>query len=163
MTGVQTCALPISVFRPHGSGIPSEPIFFGEKTQDIVRKFIRLRYEMLPYNYSLAYENTLNGTPLARPVFLDESTPSASPTLQSYYWGPSLLVAPVTEPGKKTMKILFPKGKWYNWWTGETYEGQKIHNVALSPETYPLFAKGGSFVPMCPPLFNTDKDRKSVV
>jgi alpha-glucosidase (family GH31 glycosyl hydrolase) len=72
------------VFRPHGSGIPSEPIFFSPEPQKIVKDFIRLRYSFLPYNYSLAYQNSTQGIPMARPVFYQQKQPENDLQTWSY-------------------------------------------------------------------------------
>lgn len=144
------------VFRPHGSGIPSEPIFFGPATREIVKEFMRLRYSLLPYNYSLAYENALYGLPLARPVFFDAPMPRYKSEEWQYMWGPSLLVVPVVEPGTRNLRVRLPEGKWYHWWTGKAYSGGRNIRVETPPDQIPLFARGGSFIPMTRPLPTTD-------
>jgi oligosaccharide 4-alpha-D-glucosyltransferase len=151
------------VFRPHGSGIPSEPIFFSQPTQDIVKTFMRLRYALLPYNYSLAYENSLYGWPLARPVFFHSSMPVCKFDEWQYMWGPSLMVAPVVDPGTRKMRVKLPAGKWYDWWTGIAYSGGRIIRVTTPPDRIPVFARGGSFIPMTRPLLTTDHYRSDTI
>lgn len=147
------------VFRPHGSGHPSEPIYWDTTTKDIVRKAIELRYRMLPYNYSLAWENTRTGTPLARPLWYEQpETKALYEISDSYYWGPSLLVAPVLKGGAKERKLYLPKGIWYDFATGEKHEGGKWLNHKLVPNSIPVFAKGGSFVPMTKNTFSNTEE-----
>ncbi len=145
------------ILRPHGSGIPSEPIFFSPETQKIVKDFIRLRYSFLPYNYSLAYQNSTQGIPMARPVFYQQKQPENDLQTWSYFWGPSLLVSPVVEKNEQKHTLWLPKGKWYNWWTGEVYKGARKIKIQNHIQELPLFARGGSFIPMIHPIQNTDE------
>ncbi|MGC8865575.1 MAG: TIM-barrel domain-containing protein [Bacteroidales bacterium] len=147
------CFSPI--LRPHGSGIPSEPIFFSRPTQDIVRKFMLLRYQLLPYNYSLTWENYKEGTPLARPLFAHRTAPSNELETWSYFWGPSLLVSPVLEKGEKWHRLWLPEGSWYYFFNDRIYEGNKKLRFRNRIDELPLFVRAGSFLPMVPPLQNT--------
>ncbi|MDP5041513.1 MAG: DUF4968 domain-containing protein, partial [Paraglaciecola sp.] len=99
------------VFRPHGQEeIAPEPIFHDKQTKDILREHIKLRYAMLPYNYSLVYENSLTGMPLMRPVFFeDESNPVLMDIKDSYMWGKALLVKPITSPDIDEVQVTLPK------------------------------------------------------
>jgi len=99
------------ILRPHGSGIPSEPIFFNKTTRRIVRNFMDLRYRLLPYIYTTAWEAHAKGMPIVRPLFYafpEDST--AYHTVDEYLFGDDFLVAPVLEPGIKTMKVYLPEG-----------------------------------------------------
>ena len=85
------------VFRPHAQdNIAPEPIFHADPVKSIARKFIQLRYDMLPYNYSLAFENALYGTPLMRPLAMAYGESDWFENADSYLWGDGLLVSPVT-------------------------------------------------------------------
>jgi len=145
------------VFRPHGSGIPSEPIFFNPETQKIVKDFIHLRYSLLPYNYSLAYQNTTQGIPMARPLFYQLKQPENDLQSWSYFWGPSFLVSPIVEKNEQKHTLWLPKGKWYDWWTGEVYRGGRKIKIQNHIQQLPLFARAGCFIPMIPPIQTTDK------
>lgn len=145
------------ILRPHGSGMPSEPVFFNDTTQRIVRQFMKLRYELLPYIYTTAWQTTTNGSPLVRPMFWQNPDDQRFDELFSqYYFGDHLLVAPVTEAGKQTMDIELPKGLWYHFWTGKRVQGGKRIQVQLSLESIPVFAKGGSVIPRIAPVNHTD-------
>lgn len=146
------------ILRPHGSGIPSEPVYWSAQTQDIVRRYIKLRYAMLPYNYSLAYQNATSGMPLMRPLFYQfpDDTVAFSSDNQ-YMWGDNLMVAPVIEKGKNTQSIYFPAGNWFDFHTGVEYKGKTRIDFPINIENIPVFAKAGSFIPLTAPLTTTDK------
>lgn len=145
------------ILRPHGSVIPSEPVFWSEKTQDIVRTYMQLRYAMLPYNYTLAYLNATTGSPLMRPLFYQfTNDTTASRVEDEYMWGENLLVAPVIKKGLTSRSIYLPEGKWYDFITGTEYNGSSRVDFPLTIENLPVFAKEGSFIPMTKPVTSTD-------
>jgi len=145
------------IFRPHGSGIPSEPIFFNDTTQGIVREAIKMRYRLMPYIYTLAYENTTTGKPLVKPLFYEEPTSKAFLNYSDVYmFGDAFLVAPVVRPGIETKEIIFPSGKWYDFYTDEVIDGGQNIEVEVSQEHIPVFVKAGSFIPMVPDFTTTD-------
>jgi oligosaccharide 4-alpha-D-glucosyltransferase len=145
------------VLRPHGSVIPSEPIFFNDTTQRIVRDFMKLRYRLLPYIYTVAWHTDVEGTPIIRPLFFeypDDST--AYSVIDEYFFGPDFLVAPVLNPGVKSLKVYLPKGLWYGWWDHQKFEGGKWITVPVDLETIPIFVKAGAFIPMVHAVNSTD-------
>jgi len=145
------------ILRPHGSGIPSEPVFFSLETQRIVRNSMKLRYAMLPYNYTLAWQNSENGAPLMRPLFYYFPDDSIAGSVENeYFWGDNILVAPVIEKGLKVQKIYLPSGQWYDFNSGKRYSGNQWINYSLTMEYIPFFVKAGSFIPMTTPLKTTD-------
>jgi len=145
------------ILRPHGSGIPSEPVFWSEQTQNIVRKYMKLRYAMLPYNYTLAFENATNGLPLMRPLFYQFANDTAACRVEDeYMWGDNLLVAPVIYKGKTQRSIYLPEGNWFDFHTGIEYTGKQYVDYTLDIENIPVFAKAGSFIPMTTPVTSTD-------
>lgn len=145
------------ILRPHGSVIPSEPVFWSEKTQDIVRTSMNLRYAMLPYNYTLAYQNATTGVPLMRPLFYQYPDDTAASRIENQYmWGENLLVAPVIQKGQTSRSIYLPEGKWFDFYSGIEYQGNENIKFPLNIENIPVFAKAGSFIPMTKPLISTD-------
>lgn len=145
------------ILRPHGSVIPSEPVFWSEKTQDIVRNYMKLRYAMLPYNYTLAYQNASNGAPLMRPLFYVYPNDTAASNVEDeYLWGDNLLIAPVTKKEIASRSIYLPEGKWYEFHSGKEFAGNIRADFPLTIENIPVFAKAGSFIPMTQPLTSTD-------
>ena len=147
------------VFRVHGDDkAPVEPIFYSENTQNFLKKFINLRYRMLPYNYTLAWLNSTKGEPITRPLFFEEpGNPEVAGIDDTYLWGPNLLVAPILEKGQKSRKIYLPKGNWFDFFTDEKIEGNQWIEKPVTLENIPVFARGGSFIPMIDPIQNTEK------
>jgi oligosaccharide 4-alpha-D-glucosyltransferase len=137
------------VFRPHAQDhIPSEPVFHDEDTVDKARDLIKLRYRLLPYLYTLAYENASQGTPIVRPTAYYHPAEQAFVDASRYYFGDALLVQPVTEPNQASVEVRLPSdSQWFNFWTGEVLSShqiqQDINNVPI-----PVYAKAGAFVPM---------------
>ncbi len=150
------------VYRPHAQEhIPSEPVFHDRETRDIVREYIELRYRLLPYIYTLAYENSVSGMPLMRPVFFeDESRPELIDIKDTYFWGDAFLVKPVTEPGLTSVPVDLPPGTWFNFWTGERVSGGRTVDTAIDLETIPVYVRAGSFIPTIP-LVQTTRDYSS--
>lgn len=146
------------VYRPHGdTNAPVEPVFYSQKAQKVLREYINLRYEMLPYNYSLAWLNTTKGTPLTRPLFFDEPENETIAAIDdTYLWGPNILVAPIFEQGQQTRRFYMPQGTWYDFFSGKKYAGGQWTEVSTTFEHIPVFAKGGSFIPMIEPIQTTD-------
>ena len=147
------------VFRPHGdSAAPVEPIFYSDSIQKILKKYINLRYQLLPYNYTLAWQNSVSGTPLTRPLFFEEpGNPVIATIDDTYLWGPNLLVAPVLHQGEKIRKMYLPKGNWFDFFTNEKTAGGRWIEKPVTLENIPVFARGGSFIPMIKPIRNTDE------
>ena len=145
------------VYRPHAQEhIPAEPVFHDRETRNIVRDFINLRYVLLPYNYTLAYENSTSGMPLMRPVFFeDESDTSLIDEKNSYLWGDAFLVAPVMDPGVDKVSVDLPQGVWFDFWNDTRYDGEQNVEVPVTLETIPILVRAGSFVPMTPEIQTT--------
>ncbi|MFT5675269.1 MAG: oligosaccharide 4-alpha-D-glucosyltransferase [Paraglaciecola sp.] len=146
------------VFRPHGQdNIAPEPVFHDKQTKDILRKYIKLRYAMLPYNYTLAFENSLRGMPLMRPVFFEEQNNSALIEIKdTYFWGDAFLVKPITAAGLSEVALTLPKGTWFDFWDETRYQGEQTINLEPNLEKLPVLVRAGSFVPMVAPFQSTD-------
>ncbi|WP_448212764.1 TIM-barrel domain-containing protein [Colwellia sp. MEBiC06753] len=155
------------VYRPHAQEhIAPEPVFHDEKTKAIARDFIKLRYQMLPYNYTLAYENSVSGMPLMRPLmFEDESNLTLVAEKNSYLWGDAFLVTPVTDPGVNSVKVHMPQGIWFDFWTdqelNQAANGQAIVDYPTELTTIPVMVRAGSFVPMAAAMTNTKQHDQS--
>lgn len=147
------------VYRPHAQDhIASEPVFHDQQTKDILRPFVKLRYRLLPYNYTLAYQNSSTGMPLMRPLFFsDESNAALIDNAQSYFWGDAFYVTPVTEPGVSSAPVFLPKGVWFDYWTGSRQVGGRTINAPVSLQTIPVFVKAGAFIPMTGDIGNTEQ------
>nr|5NPC_A Chain A, Oligosaccharide 4-alpha-D-glucosyltransferase [Cellvibrio japonicus]5NPD_A Chain A, Oligosaccharide 4-alpha-D-glucosyltransferase [Cellvibrio japonicus] len=150
------------VYRPHGQDhIPSEPVFQDEETKAILRPLVKLRYRMLPYIYTAAYQNTLTGMPLMRPLFFsDEKNPALIDNKTSYFWGDSLLVTPITQAGVESVSIPAPKGVWFDFWKDTRYQtdGAPL-TLPTDLHTIPVLVKAGAFMPYVPAVSTTEDYR----
>jgi oligosaccharide 4-alpha-D-glucosyltransferase len=146
------------VFRPHAQdNIAPEPIFHADPVKSIARKFIQLRYDMLPYNYSLAFENALYGTPLMRPVAMAYGESDWFENADSYLWGDALLVSPVTSANQTVWPTKLPEGVWFDFFSDTKYQGSQTVNYPLSQDNFPVWVKAGSFMPMTDGLSRTEQ------
>lgn len=138
------------VFRPHGQdNIAPEPIYHDKKTKDILRKYLKLRYQLLPYNYTLAYQNHLTGMPLMRPLFFEnENDLSLIDNKTSYLWGDVFYVTPIIDADVKTISVTLPKGVWFDYWNGNQYQGNQVVELPVTLENIPVLVKAGAFIPM---------------
>ncbi len=150
------CFSPI--LRPHGSDIPSEPVYFSDTTQQIVRDFIKLRYSLLPYIYTLTYLASIEGEPIVRPLFYEFPDDTATYSVgDEYMFGENLLVAPVIEQGQEMRQVYLPEGTaWYSFWHNIKYDGGQWIELETEPETIPVFVKAGSFIPFSQTVQTTD-------
>jgi len=136
------------VFRPHAQEeVPAEPVFRAERTKTLARDAIRLRYAMLPYNYSAAFDNSQTGLPLMRPIMFEGGDDGVAST---YLWGRDFLVAPVTEPGAQRKEVNFPKSAkvWFDFYSGAAHKGGINEVVPVVAEHIPVFVRAGAFVPL---------------
>ncbi len=147
------------VFRPHGTAledydksiksIPSEPCFLDEPHKSIVRNYINLRYQLLPYNYSLSYDQAVLGKPLMRPLYYYNFADSAALRADDeYLWGDNLLVAPVTTQGATARMLYLPAGKWYSLANNSVVDGGKMISQPADLKQIPVFAREGAFIPL---------------
>ncbi|WP_133405974.1 TIM-barrel domain-containing protein [Parashewanella tropica] len=144
------------VYRPHAQdNIAPEPVFHDETTKSIVRKFIKLRYQLLPYNYTLAFENSTKGLPLMLPMMFANSDNTSFDNANSYFWGEAFLVTPVVDPAVKHVEVQLPQGVWFDFFNHTRYQGGKTVSIPTQLETLPVLVKAGSFVPMVEPIQST--------
>jgi len=138
------------VMRAHGERNHNEVWSYGKQAQPILAKYLRLRYQLLPYAYSAAYQSYLTGAPYMRALFMDfPADPKATDIPDEYMYGPAFLVAPVTEQGATQRTVYLPAGcDWYNYWTDEKLHGGQTVVVDAPIDTLPLFVRAGSIVPL---------------
>jgi alpha-D-xyloside xylohydrolase len=140
----------LPIFRAHGSRPANEVWSYGKQAEPILEKYLRLRYTLMPYIYSLGYKTWLNGAPFMRALPLDfPNDPKVADLRDEYMFGPAFLVAPVTEQGATSRKVYLPAGAdWYNYWTQERVKGGQTITVQAPIDTLPLFVRAGSIIPM---------------
>lgn len=143
------------IFRAHGTDVPREVWQFGEPGSlyyDSQVRYIRLRYRLIPYIYSLSYRVTSEGYTLMRPLAMDfASDRRALESDDSYMFGPAFLVRPVFSPVSEedTVSTYLPgDGIWYDFDSGQVCEGGRMHVRRSVPDELPLYVRGGSIIPM---------------
>ena len=138
------------VMRAHGERNHNEVWAYGKQAEPILAKYLRLRYQLLPYTYSAAYRSYQTGAPYMRALFMDfPNDPKAADIPDEYMYGPAFLVAPVTEQGATQRTVYLPAGcDWYNYWTNERLHGGQTITVDAPIDTLPLFVRAGSIVPL---------------
>ena len=168
------------IFRPHAQQEePSEAIFKDAQTKALAKAAIELRYQMLPYNYSIAYENHDNGTPLLRPIFMEFPAAKWSFTeTETYMWGPSFLVHAITDSmtssKDKVYQTKLPSdASWFELSTGRLVVKSEVimtndgnFNVVSTPKTLhhiPVYVRSGAFIPMSPIVQSTEAYRDTAV
>ena len=146
------CFSPL--FRNHASlgTRPQEPWQFGKEILDIYRKYVKLRYSLIPYFYDLFYEEERTGAPIMRPlVFHYEKDENARVCNDEFMLGDRILVAPVVNQGAVRRMVYLPEGKWYDYWTREEITGP-VNFIAEAPlDTCPIYVKEGSVIPTMEP------------
>jgi alpha-D-xyloside xylohydrolase len=147
----------LPIFRTHGSRPANEVWSYGKEAEPILEKYLRLRYQLMPYIYSLGYKTWLTGAPFMRALPLDfPNDPKVSDLRDEYMFGPAFLVAPVTEQGATSRQVYLPTGAdWYNYWTLERVKGGQTITVQAPIDTLPLFVRAGSIVPLGAPVEST--------
>ncbi|MGE5529223.1 MAG: TIM-barrel domain-containing protein [Patescibacteria group bacterium] len=136
-------------FRTHGTRPGNEPWSFGAEAEAIVTGFIRLRYRLLPYIYSCAWELSRSGRPIMRAMCLDfADDPQAVAAEDQFMFGPALLVAPITEHGARARRVYLPAGVWYDFWTGERLDGGGPVEAPAPLARIPVYVRAGSIIPM---------------
>jgi len=139
------------IMRPHGCQQPREPWAFGPEAESIVERFIRLRYRLLPYTYTLAREANLVGLPFMRPLALHYPHDLRTRDLRDeYLWGRDILVAPVTTPRATSRRVYLPAGTWYDYWTNRRIRGGRTVSAAAPLDLMPLFIRAGAIIPLAP-------------
>ena len=121
------------------------------QVEPICRQYLELRYRLLPYTYALASQARDTGLPLMRALWLhypDDVTAAARG--DEYLWGRDLLVTPVVERGATNRHVYLPAGVWYDWWTGERFEGGREIVRPVDLATLPLYARAGAIIPLDP-------------
>jgi alpha-D-xyloside xylohydrolase len=138
------------IFRIHGYQTETEPWKYGEKVESNMRSMLNLRYRLIPYIYSEAWQVSKNGSTLMRPLVMDFNNDTAAiQQPYQYMFGKAFLIAPVTRPGITEWNVYLPKdAEWFDLWTGKRFNGGQTVTIAAPLEKIPVFVKAGSIVPM---------------
>ena len=142
---------PVEINNYNGAAIPDPSQLHDARVEPICRKYLELRYRMLPYLYSAVHESTTTGIPIMRALWLHfPDDPKAVQCEDEYLWGKSVLVAPVVEKGATSRRVYLPPSAWYDFWTGERLEGGREISRPVDHETMPLYVRAGSLLPLGP-------------
>lgn len=154
--------LQMAAFQPfcrtHSAGNdagaePQEPWSFGSKYEFIAKKFIQLRYLLLPYIYTTFWQHSQYGTPMVRSlVSVDQTDTESLYRTDEYMFGDKILVCPVNLPGAETRLVYLPKGRWFNFWDDTLETGGKEVNVPAPIDKMPLFIREGAVIPNYPKM-----------
>jgi alpha-D-xyloside xylohydrolase len=149
------------IFRVHGTRYPDENELwsYGPEAQKILVDYDNLRYRLLPYIYSEAWQVTSNHGTLMRPLVMDwRDDVDAQNTGDEYLFGPAILVNPVTTQGAISRSVYLPMTTWYDFWTGAKIEGGKHIEADAPLAKLPLYVRAGSIIPMGPTMeWSTEK------
>ena len=152
----------LPIFRTHGSRLYNEVWSYGKQAEPILIKYLKLRYQLMPYIYSLGGNTYRTGAPIIRALFMDfPDDPKVADLGDEYMFGPAFLVAPVTEQGATSRMVYLPAGvDWYNYWTNERVQGGQTIKADAPIETLPLLVRAGSILPLGEPIENTHQVQK---
>jgi alpha-glucosidase len=147
----------LAVFHPfcrtHSSGDhgDQEPWAFDEEVIDITRKFVNLRYQFLPYLYTMFWQYIEEGIPMLKPlVYYDQADTQTHYRNDEFIFGNQILVCPILEPNAIGRRMYIPSGQWYNYWTNNLVTGGKEIWVDTKYDEIPVFVKAGSVIPKYP-------------
>ena len=143
----------LPLMRVHGYVSNTEPWNFGPEAQQVITRCLQLRYRLLPYIYSNAAAVSMQGGTLMRPFVFD--FPDDALALQQsceYMFGKTLLVSPVTEADVHQWQTYLPQnaGGWYDFATNRHFDGGQTVTTAVDIAAIPVFARGGSILPLGP-------------
>ena len=142
---------PLEINNYNGAAIPDSSQLHNPQVEPICRKYLELRYRLLPYLYSAVRECATTGMPILRALWLHHpDDPKAVARQDEYLWGRDLLVAPVVEQGATSRKIYLPHGAWFDFWTGERVQGGAEISREVDLETTPLYVRAGAILPLGP-------------
>lgn len=149
--------IQLGVFHPfcrtHSSGDhgEQEPWMFGDEITGIVKKFIELRYQLLPYLYTSFWQYLDEGIPMLKSLVLyDQKDIQTHYRTDEFIFGDKIFVCPIIEPNSKGRRLYLPKGNWYNYWNDKRVKGGQEMWVDANIDILPIFVKEGAIIPKYP-------------
>lgn len=131
--------------------LPAPEDLHHPEVEEICRRYLNLRYQLLPYIYSAVHTTHATGVPLMRALWLAYPGDLRALSVDdAYMWGENLLVAPVTASAARERNVYLPRGLWFDYWTGEQISGGGNHTRSVDLATLPLYVKAGSILPHGP-------------
>jgi alpha-glucosidase/alpha-D-xyloside xylohydrolase len=130
---------------------PLESELNNPKIEPIAKNYTELRYQLLSYNYTLAWQARSSGMPMMRSMWLHYPNDKKARAIgDQYLWGRDLLIAPVYEKGATSRDVYLPAGQWYDWWTGEVETGGRTVQRTVDLATMPIYVRAGAIIPLDP-------------
>ncbi|QDW21962.1 glycoside hydrolase family 31 protein [Flavobacterium sp. KBS0721] len=149
--------IQLGVFHPfcrtHSSGDHGnqEPWAFDEEVINITRKFVSLRYQLLPYLYTMFWQYIEEGIPMLKPlVYYDQEDTQTHYRNDEFIFGNQILVCPILEPNAVGRRMYIPRGEWYNYWNNEFSTGGREVWIDTKFDEIPVFVKAGAIIPKYP-------------
>ncbi|HEV8370179.1 MAG TPA: TIM-barrel domain-containing protein [Pyrinomonadaceae bacterium] len=134
-----------------GAADPDESELHNSQVEPICRQYLELRYQLMPYLYSVVREGCKTGLPIIRALWLHHSDdPETAGRGDEFLWGRDILVAPVIEKGATTRELYLPLGAWFDFWTGEKVAGGRQIKRGVDLATVPLYVRAGAVIPFGP-------------
>lgn len=139
-----------TIFRIHGYQTETEPWKYGNTVMNNMRSMMNLRYRLMPYIYSEAWQITSKGYSMMRPLIMDfKNDKTAIAQAYQFMFGQSFLIAPVTEPAVTAINVYLPKDAgWFNFWNGKYFKGGQTILTPAPQDKIPVYVKSGSIIPM---------------
>ncbi|GAB1603755.1 lysosomal alpha-glucosidase-like [Argonauta hians] len=138
-----------------------DPASFDSRVQDSMRKVLNTRYSLLPYLYTLLHKSHVDGSAVVWPLFFIEPNQETYKIDQQFLWGTDLMISPVLKPKTFNTKAYFPKGLWYDFYTGATISSAGLYTFLDAPlDKINLHVRGGAIIPTIQPDVTTTASRK---
>lgn len=148
--------------RVHSAGdtVDREPWSFGPEWEAICRKFIELRYKLLPYIYTAFWQQYKYGDPILRPIaMVEQEVPTNLQREEEFCFGDHILVSPVLHPGQTSKIVYLPAGTWYYYFDNSVWAGGQEHTVNTPMDEMPIYVRGGSIIPEYPLMQYTSEQK----
>ena len=159
------------IMRLHSSNsefIDREPWNYSYETHQSMRKFMRLRCEMIPYLYTMNYRASAKNRPLVMPLYYFYDNAEAQEIKNEYMFGTELIVSPITHPGDSVTnmgnaKVYLPEGEWFDFFNKYRYSGNRTITAYRKYDEMPVFAKAGAIIPMSAAEVNPDRNPDEII
>ncbi len=134
-----------------GAADPDPAELHNPRVEPILKKYLELRYRLLPYTYTIARECCDTGLPMMRALWLHHpDDANATRRGDQFLWGRDIMVSPVVEKGATVRRLYLPRGNWFDFWTEERLEGGREIDRRVDLETMPLHVRAGAIIPFGP-------------
>lgn len=128
-----------------------EPWQFGPEVETITREYLGLRYRLLPYLYTAAWQASQTGAPIIRALSFTYPSDSRTYSIDDQFMlGDSILVAPVVEEGLTSREVYLPSGVWFDFWTHESHQGGQSITASAPLDRVPMYIRAGAAIPFWP-------------